>query len=45
MIVDRDLHVVTGLATRLLVLREGRVVAEGDVDTLRNSGVLAAESS
>jgi branched-chain amino acid transport system ATP-binding protein len=45
MIVDRDLHFVTGLATRLLVLSKGRVVAEGDVDALRNSGVLAAEST
>ena len=45
MIVDRDLHFVTSLATRLLVLGKGRVVAEGDVDTLRNSGVLAAEST
>ena len=45
MIVDRDLHFVTGLATRLLVLREGRVVAAGDVDTLRNSGVIEAEST
>ncbi|HEV3185315.1 MAG TPA: ATP-binding cassette domain-containing protein [Xanthobacteraceae bacterium] len=45
MIVDRDLHFVTSLATRLLVLGKGRVVAEGDVDTLRNSGVIEAEST
>ena len=45
LIVDRDLDFVTSLATRLLVLGKGRVVAEGDVDTLRNSGALEAESS
>ena len=45
MIVDRDLHFVMSLATRLLVLGKGRVVAAGDVDTLRNSGVIEAEST
>jgi branched-chain amino acid transport system ATP-binding protein len=35
-IIDRDLDFVTGLATRLLVLAEGRVVAEGDPQSLRH---------
>jgi len=35
-IVDRDLDFVTGLATRLLALGEGRVVAAGDPESLRH---------
>jgi len=34
---------MTSLATRLLVLAEGRVVASGDVESVRASGVLKAE--
>src|SRR5262249_59307247 len=37
-IIDRDLDFVTSLATRLLVLAEGRGVALGDVDSGRGSG-------
>lgn len=39
-IIERDLDFLTNLATRLLVLGEGRVVATGDVDSVRNSGVI-----
>jgi branched-chain amino acid transport system ATP-binding protein len=39
-IVERDLDFVTSLATHLLVLTEGRVVASGDVESVRASGVL-----
>jgi branched-chain amino acid transport system ATP-binding protein len=34
-LIERDFDFVTSLATRLLVLGEGRVVATGDADTLR----------
>ena len=39
-IIERNLDFVTSLATRLLVLAEGRVVALGDVDSVRQSGAL-----
>jgi len=39
-IVERDLDFVTNLATHLLVLAEGRVVASGDVESVRASGAL-----
>jgi branched-chain amino acid transport system ATP-binding protein len=39
-IIERNLDFVTSLATRLLVLAEGRVVALGDVDSVRESGAL-----
>jgi branched-chain amino acid transport system ATP-binding protein len=39
-IIERDLDFVTSLATHLLVLTEGRVVASGDVESVRASGVL-----
>jgi branched-chain amino acid transport system ATP-binding protein len=39
-IVERDLDFVTSLATHLLVLAEGRVVASGDVESVRASGAL-----
>jgi branched-chain amino acid transport system ATP-binding protein len=39
-IIARDLDFVTSLATRLLVLSEGRVVASDDVESVRASGVL-----
>jgi branched-chain amino acid transport system ATP-binding protein len=39
-IIERNLDFVTSLATRLLVLAEGRVVALGDVDSVRASGAL-----
>jgi len=42
-IIERDLDFVASLATRLLVLAEGRVVAAGDVEIVRASGVLEAE--
>jgi branched-chain amino acid transport system ATP-binding protein len=42
-IIDRDLDFVASLATHLLVLAEGRVVAAGDVESVRESGVLAAD--
>jgi branched-chain amino acid transport system ATP-binding protein len=42
-IIDRDLDFVTSLATRFLVLAEGRVVAAGDVDSVRESGVIEAQ--
>ena len=42
-IIERDLDFMTSLATRLLVLAEGRVVASGDVESVRASGVLKAE--
>jgi branched-chain amino acid transport system ATP-binding protein len=42
-IIERDLDFVTSLASRLLVLAEGRVAAIGDVETVRASGLLAAD--
>jgi branched-chain amino acid transport system ATP-binding protein len=42
-IIERDLDFMTRLATRLLVLAAGRVVASGDVESVRASGVLAAD--
>jgi branched-chain amino acid transport system ATP-binding protein len=39
-IVERDLDFVTNLATHLLVLAEGRVVASGDLESVRASGAL-----
>jgi branched-chain amino acid transport system ATP-binding protein len=42
-IIERDLDFVTSFATRLLVLGEGRVVASGDVESVRRSGALAAD--
>jgi branched-chain amino acid transport system ATP-binding protein len=42
-IIERHLDFVTSLATRLLVLAEGRVVASGDVDSVRESGALETE--
>jgi branched-chain amino acid transport system ATP-binding protein len=39
-IIGRDLDFVTSLATHLLVLAEGRVVASGDVESVRASGAL-----
>jgi branched-chain amino acid transport system ATP-binding protein len=42
-IIARDVDFLTGLATRLLVLAEGRVVALGDVESVRASGVLVSE--
>ena len=41
-IIDRDLDFVASLATRVLVLAEGRVAAVGDVATVRNSGLIEA---
>jgi branched-chain amino acid transport system ATP-binding protein len=41
-IVERDLDFVTSLCTRLLVLREGRVVASGDVDSVRGDPAFEA---
>ena len=40
-IVERDLDFVTNLATHLLVLAEGRVVASGDLESVRASGALS----
>jgi len=42
-IIDRDLDFVTNLATRLLVLAEGRLVASGNVDRVRESGALDSD--
>jgi branched-chain amino acid transport system ATP-binding protein len=39
-IIERDLEFVTSLATRLLVLAEGRVAASGDVESVRASGAI-----
>jgi branched-chain amino acid transport system ATP-binding protein len=39
-IIERNLDFVASLATRLLVLAEGRIVASGDVDSMRASGAL-----
>lgn len=41
-IIERDIDFVTSLATRLLVLTGGRVVAWGDIESVRASGVLEA---
>jgi branched-chain amino acid transport system ATP-binding protein len=41
-IIDRDADFVTGLATRLLLLAEGRVVAAGDPVNLRRDSSLEA---
>jgi branched-chain amino acid transport system ATP-binding protein len=42
-IIERDLDFVASLASRLLVLADGRVVASGDVESVRGSGVLASD--
>jgi branched-chain amino acid transport system ATP-binding protein len=44
-IIERSLDFVTTLATRLLVLAEGRVVASGDVESVRESMVRHARQS
>jgi len=42
-IIERDLDFVAGLATRLLVLADGRVVAAGDAESVRASGALESD--
>jgi branched-chain amino acid transport system ATP-binding protein len=42
-IIARDIDFVTSLATRVLVLAEGRVVGSGDVESVRGSGLLAGD--
>jgi branched-chain amino acid transport system ATP-binding protein len=42
-IIERDIDFVTSLATRLLVLAGGRVVASGDLESVQASGVLRSK--
>jgi branched-chain amino acid transport system ATP-binding protein len=42
-IIARDLDFVTSLATRQLVLAEGRLVASGDVESVRAGGLLDSD--